>query len=344
MDFYLHIGHGKTGSSYLQKVLVASIDNLEHFGFSFPNYINNFDKIANGYPTTGNFHKLSNLYDFLDSATKEVPAKKVIFSSEDLFYFFLKEDLNKIKEFLILGGHNFKVLMFIRDPIETLISAYGQGIKSGLKIDPIEFIKDFNLVQDVSRVIDKLDFLGCEITIKNYSKCKSSQVNSISNFLGLIEGSLTVENSNTVNRSLTSSEIELLKILNKYIPSLSFNIPNALVRELPLIKGELLYEHVQENIIYDLVEKLNNDIEYANTKIDEPNKYSLLTIGNVKSFFKESELVNLNFNTDQIELIAREMGLRLNQVETKEGNYPKGILTRLISKLIIINKKIKHIA
>ncbi len=113
---YLHVGHGKTGSSYLQSVLALSQNALkdEEIVYSLNG---SGERAAQGKITSGNG-------DLLEGFLKKRKAdgkgnSNFLFSSEVLFHKFLTDKGEELLE--IIEGQCFekiKILLFIRDPLE----------------------------------------------------------------------------------------------------------------------------------------------------------------------------------------------------------------------------------
>ena len=82
----LHIGHLKTGSSYLQSCLALSRDKLLELDIDYPLH-KSFTRAAAGRISSGNGKR------FLDSLPNiGDPSKKIIFSNESLFHSLLEEE------------------------------------------------------------------------------------------------------------------------------------------------------------------------------------------------------------------------------------------------------------
>lgn len=236
-DILLHIGHGGTGTSFLQR-------SFAHTDFKSIIYDDHSGAVSkarkNGIPT-GNVRKLDDLHDLVGQTKPR--NKPILFSSEILFGRFGNDtdDLSK----LLADGHHVKILLFIRDPLDHVITSYGQFVKRGLFLKPIEaFLQTYRSPETVALRIKKLKELGCDVTVLNYSRHTSDVKTVTETWLGETLADLT---GTVVNRSLTASEIELILEAAKYLGpnvdrigrSLCVNVTNVTPDRLMIKKNSM---------------------------------------------------------------------------------------------------------
>ncbi len=65
-NLYLHIGHGKTGSSSLQTFLALNKDNLKEYGIFYPEHVS-FSNAEKGFITSGNLTLDNNWVKYIDN-------------------------------------------------------------------------------------------------------------------------------------------------------------------------------------------------------------------------------------------------------------------------------------
>ena len=115
-EVIIHLGHGKTGSSSIQKFLKQSPKFLFKRGYIYPT--SPTDK-----PNIGNFDGLT--HDWLDKSILPIVQasgnNKFIFSSEIAF--------NRTATFFdvvhkYMSEFSFKLVIFARDPIPTISSTF----------------------------------------------------------------------------------------------------------------------------------------------------------------------------------------------------------------------------
>ena len=222
-EVLIHIGHGKTGTSYVQSVLAINKDRLAEFGILYPEN-DSLNAARAGKITSGNI-------SFREAWPKEVISSlstseeihKIVFSSEFIFHRFFEdmESLNKLKDMC-----NLKILMFVRNPIEMAMSSYGQDVKrAGETCTPDEYLfKDIHL----NKSLDIIKFLKKENinhSIYNYSNHRDELIKIFSKELAVYRKmKFSLPRAKTVNRSLTRSEMVLQKRLNELMGNKSSKI------------------------------------------------------------------------------------------------------------------------
>lgn len=184
---YLHIGAPKTGTSSIQSELRENSKLLDLYGVSYPDYV---DEIW-PYPhkrniSTGNVNPLaysmrwmsdSKMYkDFeplyvINRMLKESKSDSIIWSHEDLLY--ANDDfLNLLKNELIANGWTVKPVMFIRDQISWLISAYKQHVWQKDYSDSFSDYVKFNVGGNWASIVKRYEnIFGKEnIIVKFYDR------------------------------------------------------------------------------------------------------------------------------------------------------------------------------
>ena len=87
---YIHIGHNKTGSSYIQSIFANSIATLQEQGIVYANS-KNLEKAKRGEITTGNSSAFSDILKN-NNALSSKEEHRLLFSSELLFRSFAKTE------------------------------------------------------------------------------------------------------------------------------------------------------------------------------------------------------------------------------------------------------------
>ena len=119
----LHIGHGKTGSSYLQSCLALNRDKLLALGIDYP-WHRSFAKATAGSISSGNG---ANFLKYLPDLNAE--SEIVVFSSEFLFANLLAS--TQFKDLLNSEKYRIEVLLYTRNLFEMKFSSWGQAVKRG---------------------------------------------------------------------------------------------------------------------------------------------------------------------------------------------------------------------
>lgn len=293
---YLHIGHGKTGTSFIQSSLASSLFQLRDQEVYYPEP-DHLQSVASGQISSGNGNKIN---EFLDNP--DLSYKKILFSNENFFHTLRRPNDTVIKRLLAVGITEINILMFIRDPLDHAPSSYQQTIKrGGAYWDIEEFFEVYNVPELAWSLINKLRIFDCvNLTIKNYSSCKNDILGVMSDWLEIDSNTLIEPPVKVVNRSLTRGEVELQKGLN-YILGRSGNLlSDPLCNQLNEIKSEVILPSlsVQKEMLKRLSPYMSNINELVGTK----DKY-------------KNELVEFNNNSDdfyfskeQLQAISHHLG------------------------------------
>jgi hypothetical protein len=232
-NIILHIGHGKTGSSYIQSSLALSVGPLREAGVEYPE-VKPFARAQRGGISSGNlgFDK-----DFVRTVTevarRHANASRLLFSSEFLFRWMLKdgETLATLQK-----SFDVTVVLFTREFLAHAISAYGQKVKrrgcttslgENLAVDPHPHA--------VLRVLEAVERSGCRAATFNYSRHSDHLLDIFAGAVGVALDTLVLPPVARVNRSLDETELALARCFNAVLgKSSSELVADALCEKLPL--------------------------------------------------------------------------------------------------------------
>lgn len=318
---YLHVGHGKTGSSFIQSLFARNIDALASAGIHYPRP-NGWEESAQGHISSGN----GNLLRKGTSDLQPIPAgcHAILFSSEQFFQDPRQDELRRkiaeAKEFY--GCTRIEILLFIRDPIATLISTYQQGVKrGGITITLSEFAAGYNLP---TIVLERLKSLrsqpGYHITVRNYSRCKDQLAAVVMAWLGLPDLPLVMPNNTQVNRSLTAAELAFQLSLNRVLGVCGDLVADPLCDRLPQIPTAplALTEAEQRAVLARLAPSLAG----VNALIEPKHHYS----GDPTPVQDES--VDHTLNRAQIDVIAKSIGQEIQRLRQANDGL-RGVVSLL---------------
>ncbi|WP_148043612.1 hypothetical protein [Paracoccus methylarcula] len=206
----IHIGHGKTGSSYLQAALAASEAELSLAGYCYPLHEQTKQKALRGETTSGNVRD-DKLAEFLTKNSCP-PDHKLLVSNEGLFLRFASgEGINTVLE--KFSPPDVSILLMVRNPLENAASSYLQAVQKRTFSGHFESaLRSFNQPANVARVIRNCRNAGIDLEVKNYSRHRHEILKVVSHWLGV---DLNRPKQETINRSLTSTEAEIQRRLNK---------------------------------------------------------------------------------------------------------------------------------
>ena len=298
----LHIGHGKTGSSYLQSCLALNRDKLLRIGIDYP-WHPSFTKATSGYITIGNGFKFPK--NLLNLNTE---SETVAFSSEFLFTHLPAS--TQFKDLLEGGEYHFEVLLYTRNLFEMKFSSWGQSVKRGgntldLNTTLLEYPHaPYSQCLEWLKLSEEFKF---KLLIRNYSNHKQDLAQRFFyDLTGNEDFPLEVPQSTNVNRSLTSAELNCQRVVN----SLKLGKPNLsdrLVQELPNLKPSNIK---CSRKAYDLVLAKNvKHIESLNQSLDDNETVQIEPPQEVTC--SEIESIENSLEQKQVNIIANHLSKHL---------------------------------
>jgi hypothetical protein len=303
-EIILHVGHGKTGSSYLQSTLALSCERLKSIGIDYPPHPS-FDSARSGFISSGNVLGGDEWLADLVSKVIHSKEKKILFSHEGLFMLILvhhKVIAEAFKKF------NVRVILYIRNPIEHMLSSYGQGIKRARHIDDVkDAAKRYHMVSQVGQFIEIADKIKFGLTIINYSNCKHDIIPPFEKAIDIPLGTLELPKIKNVNRSLTASEMELQRLFNLYYEGNSAKfISDVLCNQAPGVPAEkIMLSRIDAAEFASLIA---DDVEEVNKKLDPDCHYSL----SADDFVSDQHTGDaLTFNREQLEVLVKSICAQL---------------------------------
>ena len=245
---FLHIGHGKTGTSAIQSSLAIASDNLRGKGINYPIGSTLRDRASRLEITSGNWEPKSDasLSDqLLSIAEQNKDDSAIILSSESLFWLIPELIKNKSQWVNQLDLH---IILAVREIEEMLSSEYQQRVKRHGDAMPLEqFIRARHFVsshhEKAAEVIGLMSQKNITNTIINYSQHKKDISQVIFKLIGAEELYPAEQMSGAIiNRSLSAKELEILITINalyynKY-PWISTKISDALIKKQPKIEAQ----------------------------------------------------------------------------------------------------------
>ena len=245
---FLHIGHGKTGTSAIQSSLAIASDNLRGKGINYPIGSTLRDRASRLEITSGNWEPKTDISlsdQLLSIAEKNQDGSAIILSSESLFWLIPELIKNKSQWKNKLDLH---IILAVREIEEMLSSEYQQRVKRHGDAMPLEqFIRARHFVsshhEKAAEVIGLMSQENITNTIINYSQHKKDISQVIFKLIGAEELYPAEQMSGAIiNRSLSAKELEILITINalyynKY-PWISTKISDALIKKQPKIEAQ----------------------------------------------------------------------------------------------------------
>ena len=319
----LHVGHGKTGSSAIQSYLASNQALLMEYGIYYPLHMS-FERARQGKTTSGNLSAfISPVWSpVVIKESESAPCTKVLFSNEGLFPRIL-DDSSPLHA--VTKKFNLKIILYVRNPADHAISAYGQAIKrQGERREIDHWISSYNRPAEVRHFLNICRGLNIPVSIKNYSRTKSLE----KGFVRLILDdkaeefyAKSVKLRSNVNRSLTRSECELQRQFNRYCDrKTSRLIAESLVDNLPDIPSE--NDQISAPTLQNIRARFQDVIDEINLSLGEGEKLE------VHECIPPSENDEIYcFSKEQLGVLARSVSDAISK-ERNDGRLDRRILRR----------------
>ena len=252
MKLYLHIGHGKTGSSFLQSWLACNAEALcTHAGLIYPQRLPGQEHPLDGRAQLGQFSQgngfvLDQLLQWRTSPQRQRRWLRRLANGERHGLVFSFEGWAKRFSALLpdlqalmacWGLEQVELLLLVRDPLEHACSAYSQMVKRhGYCGSLDDWLASYRFTQRLLESLDAIAAAGPQVrlTAAHYGRARNE-------LLPLLQGWLALDPSQPwqqpaqvrVNRSLSLEELRLMRLLNRQIGDAAARVGEHLVDRLP---------------------------------------------------------------------------------------------------------------
>lgn len=314
MKCLLHIGVQKTGTTSIQKFLTQNYEKLLQNGFLYPlsagknssqwsiaaiSY--DYDKHKDKEDFYLKNQNINNEIDFLKHIEKRKKAiydeilqsncKSVIFSSEHLTArLFYENEIKNLKEFLSIFDE-VEVIIYIREQIKAINSAYSEAIKAGNKLT-FNYSNWYKKIFDYSSIIKLYEnyFQNINVRIFDYNEFKNNDL--ISDFckicgIDMLKLDMNLEKS---NESIDLLGLKILDFLNEDYPFYKDAKVNPKRRELNQLIAKFFND---KNNTFSLPEEIQKQyIKY----FKEGNEYVKNKYFKDKAKLFENLIVKENYN------------------------------------------------
>ena len=281
-QFYLHIGHGKTGTSAIQSAFAIAQEDLLKNGIEYPIQNTDREKASQFAITSGNWNhnpKETLAQELIRRSRERNNNNSILLSSESLFW--RLDDLFEVG-MQELKDLNLHVLLAVREIEEMLSSEYQQRVKRHGEKRPFEqFLRSRHFISShhkrASEIITLLKQNQIKTTIINYSKHKNNIIELIFETLHAEEAyPRDTVNGVVVNRGLSHKELAIITLINALFhtkfPWISTRLSDALVKELPTVQSQKC--RLSKDSKLKLYEVNNDYIKNINDSLD-PNEHLL---------------------------------------------------------------------
>lgn len=278
---YLHVGHGKTGTSALQSFIALNRGLLAEYGVNYPEpKTGSFNNAIEGKISSGNASNLKEvrLSDFVNSNVDSLlPSDDAFLFSNEGMWQKLRRD---VRDFSLLNeNYDLTLIFFIRNPIDYCFSAYGQSVKRGGQEKKFaSAISNVNNLDHVCEFIDLCKSEGVDLRVINYSNVSNLEQKFCDVFLGSkckdFLSKSVMPKAEIVNRSLSRVEYEFQRKFNKYYGANSSRfVSDALVNYAPDIKSEK--EFIDNESLEHFIAENQKKVDYVNQFLNKENELVL---------------------------------------------------------------------
>jgi len=343
---YLHVGHGKTGTSWIQSVLRLSSTELKKHGIIYAigqdHKVLDPNKITSGNAVSilGSRQSFESILENCHSTDND----SLLFSSENLFLHFVSSNAEAFIDEVALknGFDRVEILLFIRNPVSHAVSFWQQQIKRGggynISLDSFnQFENDlrykiFSLVEQFLEKAKKCELIN--LTVLNYSNCKDNLINYLASWLKVPVEILTIPSGKRVNRSMTYAELMLQKELNRILGPSGRLISDPLCEKLTEIEPDITIPHL--SVQNEMWAKIQPIVERLNRILPVEHRY-LFDIQNPEPLPEV-----LTFTHQQIEIVAESLGYEILRLR-KQLENAKETISNVRNKLIVRNKNYQEL-
>ena len=220
---------------------------------------------------------------------------------------------------MLRKSDRLEVILYTRDVMEWISSSWGQGVK---RAGTVESFSESLLKTRAARYqivlwwIEASKKYNFKLSVHNYTKRRD---NLIEDFFNLIfEKNACIDKikmppTKIVNRSMTYSEYEFLRVINSWDKKLGSKISDSLVNELPSIESSRLKTDLQT--FKSLKAHCEPFIDSINNYVSEEDR---LEFG-AEEVFVGSVPEQYSFSKKQRELIADQLAAYYSPLEMKKG-------------------------
>lgn len=336
---HVHIGHPKTGTSYIQSLLATNKSQLESHGIRYPDTAFTL-RARSEDPGRGGNCRATLLADASYHALVTEGSDTVVLSAERLFF-----PLSDGADLFASYAPHFdtvNIVLFIRDPLEFVTSWYTQRVKRG---DFTGSLDDFVMASGfftshmdrIEGILDLCARAGYRLTVRNYSRLAVPLDDVIEGVLGLSRGTLIRPPSRKVNRGLTRSELYLQQRLHHHLGR-EFNlflgtkrvtsrgiayeiVAKALCTGLPELDAE--YAALSAPVHEEFCRRIDAGIAKVNARLPESERYCLLSGSMASTAGARGPNDSLLFSEAQVDVLARSIAGVLRECSSRGGLWTR---------------------
>ena len=327
---YIHVGHSKTGTSWLQAALRENSAALAKYGLSYP-ILDGFGDEKGAEIGQGNGLALAvRPADSLEAGLRAIDLAAsptgVVLSSEEFFprLTLYSDPATLTRAALNSGFERIEMLLFIRNPVGHAASLWQQYLKRGGGSVPIDaFFDVYSVPERVAVFLDRYMFLeDVDLTCLNYDRHRQDLLNPLCAWLGLPAGALPPPQASTINRGMTRAELALQAALNRQIGKAGKILSDALCCDLPDLPPDRVYP--EPACQYAMCNRLAVTIARVNAHLPEEERYWQ----DIEDWAPESaDQAPPCLNLEQIEAVGSALGSEIRRLHLALAKQTRGSST-----------------
>ena len=273
----LHVGHSKTGTSFLQALLRENRSVLARFGYEYPSPSWQENEEENAEVGQGNGLVAAQSPDAMRTLLHDRarPDCGLILSSEEFFpQLATASDPGRLIQLATEAGYDeVSMLLATRDPVSHAASLWMQYVKrSGGTASLERFFGLYSVPDLVLRFLDAYgDQPNVSINLFNYSRHKAHLTERLADWLGLAANDFVAPKAPIINRSLTGAEAVIQLALNKEIGRRGRVLSDALCSALPEVAAHAAYP--AKSVQTAMLDRLSPTLEHLNSRIETNERY-----------------------------------------------------------------------
>ena len=275
---YLHIGQGKTGTSYLQSVFALNQARLADFDVDYPLQEAMLNQVAKGNMPGGNGYGLRDVFSNPETLSGfSLPEKRHVLLSHEGLISRLLFDGSAVLLDEICDKNNFdhvSILVFGRNPVKHVVSSYRQLVKrGGMTLSLDQYCDIYQSPKQLASFLEAYSGRpNTSVRALNYSDCSKHLLDQVAQWLNIDFTDFALPPGKIVNRSMTAGELFFQRELNKHMGD------KAQILVDPLIEGitDLQYDNLLPAIEAQaqMIEKMSPFMEIVNKYFSDNHAYS----------------------------------------------------------------------
>ena len=313
---YLHVGHSKTGTSWIQASLRENGAGLANHGLGYPIIPGIGDEdgaeIGQGNGLALAVTPIGGLEAGFRGIDRSACPAGVVLSSEEFFPRLSEWDDPAAlpRAASAAGFERVEILFFVRDPVGHAASLWQQYLKRGGGSAPIEaFFEKYTVPELVARFLDKFMGLdGVAMTCRNYDRHRPDLLAPLRAWLGLPAEALAPPRATRINRGMTRAEVALQAALNRRIGRAGRILSDALCVGLPDLTPDRIYPDVDCQAA--MCDRLAPTLARINERLPDGERYRR----DIRPVDENASGATLCFGPEQIHLIGAALGSEIRRL------------------------------